>query len=156
MPELKQALEDLGFIEVTTYLNSGNIVFFTEKINLSTLIEKTIKDRFNLEIPVYIIEIEKLLKIFSAAPNWWGQNDAKKYDNLIFILTSDTAESISSTIGEPSKNLERIHIYENVIFWTFNRNLYQKCNWWKKTAAKGIAEKLTIRTANTIKKICVN
>ena len=34
-----------------------------------------------------------------------------------------------------------------------HRNAYQKCNWWKKTASAGIAEKLTIRTANTIRKL---
>lgn len=28
------------------------------------------------------------------------------------------------------------------------RNAYQNRNWWKKTADAGIAEKLTIRTAN--------
>lgn len=155
MLKLKQELENADFMEVTTYLNSGNIVFSTEKINVPAVIEKIIKDRFNLEIPVYVIEIERLQKILSAAPHWWGQNDGKNYDNLIFILTSDTAESIRSTIGEPSKDLEKIQIYENVIFWTFDRKLYQKCNWWKKTATKGIAEKLTIRTANTIQKMCV-
>lgn len=29
----------------------------------------------------------------------------------------------------------------------------QKCNWWKKTAGADIAEKLTIRTTNTVKKL---
>ena len=56
-------------------------------------------------------------------------------------------------IGEISVGLEMIQIYKNVIFWTFDRKAYQKCNWWKKTAAAGIADKLTIRTANTVKKI---
>ncbi|MBQ1170973.1 MAG: hypothetical protein IIX48_00035 [Lachnospiraceae bacterium] len=56
-------------------------------------------------------------------------------------------------VGAPSQGLETIEIYKNVIFWTFDRKSYQKCNWWKKTAGAGIAEKLTIRTANTIKKV---
>ena len=48
----------------------------------------------------------------------------------------------------------QIEIYQNIIFWTFDRKSYQKCNWWKKTASSSIAEKLTIRTAETIKKVC--
>ncbi|MEE3496543.1 MAG: DUF1697 domain-containing protein, partial [Butyrivibrio sp.] len=44
--------------------------------------------------------------------------------------------------------------YKNVIFWTFDRQQYQKCNWWKKTATNEIADRLTIRTANTVKKVC--
>lgn len=57
-------------------------------------------------------------------------------------------------VGQPSEGLEKVQIYKNVIFWTFDRNNYQKCNWWKKTATNGIADRLTIRTANTLNKIC--
>ena len=34
-----------------------------------------------------------------------------------------------------------------------SRKLYAKANWWKKTAASGIGEMITIRTANTLRKI---
>ena len=74
-------------------------------------------------------------------------------DNLIFILSSETPEEICALIGEPSEGLERIQQDNTVIFWSFDRKAYQKCNWWKKTASAGIAEKLTIRTANTLKKL---
>ena len=58
--------------------------------------------------------------------------------------------------GELNENdeLEKVQKYKNVIFWTFDRQQYQKCNWWKKTATNEIADKLTIRTANTVKKVC--
>ncbi|MEG2501935.1 MAG: DUF1697 domain-containing protein, partial [Anaerovoracaceae bacterium] len=32
---------------------------------------------------------------------------------------------------------------------------YAKANWWKKTASVGIGEMLTIRTANTLRKMSV-
>ncbi len=69
------------------------------------------------------------------------------------ILSDDTPEEISSLIGETSPDLEKIQIYDDVIFWSFDRKAYQKCRWWKKTAAAGIAEKLTIRTAGTLIKM---
>ena len=68
-------------------------------------------------------------------------------------MSSDTAEDICNMLGEPSKDLEKVHVYKNVIYWTFDRKAYQRCNWWKKTASAGIGEKLTIRTANTVKKL---
>ena len=37
--------------------------------------------------------------------------------------------------------------------WSFDRKLYAKANWWKKTATPGIGEMITIRTANTLRKI---
>ena len=38
-------------------------------------------------------------------------------------------------------------------FWSFDRKQYAKANWWKKTAAAGIGEMITIRTANTLRKL---
>lgn len=64
-----------------------------------------------------------------------------------------TAESIAEKIGEPIKEPERIFVCKNVIFCSFDRAKYSKANWWKKTASAGIEELLTIRTANTLRKI---
>ena len=157
MSDLKKNLENIGYINISTYLNSGNVLFESENENISELrydIETMIYDKFGLEIPIYIIDKNALDEIIHNAPEWWGTNDKDKYNNLIFILTKDTPEEISNIIGPVSDGMELIQIYDNVIFWTFDRKLYQKCNWWKKTASSGIAEKLTIRTANTVRKMC--
>lgn len=153
MAELKAEFEKTGFEEVSTYLNSGNIVFSSETDNARLVIEKMLSDKFGLEVPAYVIKMDELKDILLHSPKWWDSGDKEKYDNLIFILSGDTPEKICDLVGVPSQGLETIEIYKNVIFWTFDRKAYQKCNWWKKTAGAGIAEKLTIRTANTIKKV---
>lgn len=137
-----------------TYLNSGNIVFSSETDNARPVIEKMIADKFGLEIPVYVIGMGYLKDILSHSPEWWDSDNKDKYNNLIFILSSDTSEDICTLIGEPSEGMEAVQVYKDIIFWTFDRKTYQKCNWWKKTASVGVAEKFTIRTANTIKKVC--
>ena len=68
-------------------------------------------------------------------------------------MPSATAELIAEKIGEPTKELEQICICKNAIFWSFDRKKYAKANWWKKTANAGIGEMITIRTANTLKRI---
>ena len=156
MSELKFAFEEMEFMNVRTFLNSGNICFETEedKTSMKSNIERMISDRFGFDIPVYIIEKENLERIINNAPNWWGTADKDKYDNLIFILSEHTPEELIDMIGETSEGIETIQVFENAIFWTFDRKSYQKCNWWKKTAGAGIAELLTIRTASTVKKVC--
>ena len=166
MGELKARFEALGFSEVRTILNSGNVTFSCDAAaaeasdsggkaaELKPLIEKMIADKFGLQIPVYVAAIDYLQDVVAHAPEWWGTDDKAQYDNLIFILTKDTPEEICKLIGAPTEELEQIQIYKDVIFWTFDRQKYQKCSWWKKTATSGIAEKLTIRTAGTIRKIC--
>ena len=87
------------------------------------------------------------------APDWWGSDDKEIYDNLIFIIPPATYDEVYSEIGKPKEELEMIAHYENVVFWSFHRKDYQKTNWWSKTASVSIGKKLTIRTANTIRKI---
>lgn len=154
MSDLRSGFEALGFAEISTYLNSGNIVFSSETDNTRPVIEKMILDKFDLEIPVYVIGMDELKDILLHSPEWWDSGNKDKYDNLIFILSSDTSEEICALIGEPSEGFETVQVYKNVIFWTFDRKAYQKCSWWKKTAGAGVADKLTIRTVNTIKKVC--
>ncbi len=157
MSDLKTEFEQLGFADVTTYLNSGNVCFSAENENITEIkcvIETMINDRFNLNIPVHVVSKQDLVDILDNAPNWWGTENKEKYDNLIFVITEDTTDEICDMLGWPTAGLELVHVYKEVIFWTFDRNAYQKCNWWKKTAGAGIAEKLTIRTANTVSKMC--
>lgn len=155
MSDLKSELKSLGFNDVKTYLNSGNILFSCNEENIKILsdqIKEMILLRFALEIPVYVITLKEVQDILEHAPEWWGTSNADLYDNLIFVMEK-TAEEIAEKIGEPTKALEQVCIYKNVIFWTFDRKKYAKANWWKKTASAGIGEFLTIRTVSTIRKL---
>lgn len=70
-----------------------------------------------------------------------------------FIIPPATFSDVYGEIGEPKKELETVAGYKDVIFWSFSRKDYQKTNWWSKTASSNISSKLTIRTANTVRKI---
>ena len=156
MSELKLGFMKLGYDDVLTHLNSGNVIFSVaenEEMLLANTIRIMIQEQFSLDIPVFIIGQAELQDILCNAPDWWGTDNKELYDNLIFVLPTFAAESIADKIGEPTKELEQIHIYNNVIFWSFDKAKHSKANWWKKTASAGIGEALTIRTANTLRKI---
>ena len=156
MSELKQEFAEHGFSEITTYLNSGNVVFSStidDKDVLSNKIMVMIKERFALDIPVLVVLQEELEELLNNAPDWWGDEDKEIYDNLIFIMPSLSYEEIYSEIGNPKAEYEKVHHYKNVIFWSFSRKDYQKTNWWSKTANSNVSHKITIRTANTVRKI---
>jgi uncharacterized protein (DUF1697 family) len=156
MARLKAGFEELGFLEVKTYLNSGNVIFSSDedyKEDFSGQLETMIKDRFDLEIPVFIILKEELEDILHNAPDWWGNENKEIYDNLIFIMLPTTFTDVFSEIGEPKEEFEKIKNYKKAVFWSFSRKDYQKTNWWSKTAKANISSKLTIRTANTVRKI---
>uniref|UniRef100_UPI00332F156A DUF1697 domain-containing protein n=1 Tax=Enterocloster clostridioformis TaxID=1531 RepID=UPI00332F156A len=156
MAELKRCFEELDFSEVKTYLNSGNVAFSSDEDNIEVLTsqaETMINRKFGLDIPVFVISKEKLEDILQNAPEWWGDENKEIYDNLIFIMPPATFSEVWGEIGEPKEELEKIKEYRETVFWSFSRKDYQKTNWWSKTASANISSKLTIRTANTVRKI---
>ena len=63
MSELKSELENNKYQNITTYLNSGNVIFESIINNKETItkdINKIIYDKFYLEIPVFIITTSEL------------------------------------------------------------------------------------------------
>ena len=104
MKELKQLFEDLGFSEVKTYIQSGNVIFNAETAKegeISKTVENAIFDRYSYEVPVIcrtaeelqqsIVEnpffedtfgeIEKLyLTFLKAVPGKEQLEELKKYD----------------------------------------------------------------------------
>ena len=156
MPELKEGFIALDYHEVRSHLNSGNLLFSTDETEETALaadIRAMISEKFGLDIPVHVLAQEDLNSLLSQAPDWWNAGDKTLYDNLIFVLPTSTAEEIAAKIGEATPELEQIQLCGSAIFWSFDLARHSKANWWKKTAAAGIGEHLTIRTANTVKKL---
>ena len=156
MNELKAGLEKIGFENVSTNLNSGNAIFQSEIDNKEVIkenIQRMIKERFNLEIPVYVTTAPELEDILKHTPEWWGTNNKEIYDNMIFIIPPTKYEEVYNTIGETKENLEKIQEYNNIIFWSYKLKEYRKTNWWPKTASTSISDKITIRSANTMRKV---
>ena len=157
MSELKKGLEKLGFTQVVTHLNSGNAAFSTdgEESSLSDKISAMIKSEFGLEIPVFVILQSELRDILANAPEWWGDDGKEIYDNIIFAMPPLKIEEIFAELGELNAEYEKAEGYKNAVFWSFSRADYRKTNWWAKTANSPISGKITIRTANTIRKTAV-
>lgn len=155
MSELKSELEKNKYQNVSTYLNSGNVIFESDIDNKESIMKdiyKIIKNKFNLEIPVFIMTSLELEDILSHNPDWWGTDNKEIYDNIIFIIPPTTYNEVFDTIGSPNE-YEKIQEYKNNIFWSFDLKNYRKSNWWGKTASTEISDKITIRTANTMRKI---
>ena len=156
MSKLKQLLEENNYQNVSTYLNSGNIIIESNINNKELIVEnisKIIEFNFNIKIPIYIMTVPELEDILNNSPSWWGTANKEIYDNLIFIIPPTTYEEVYNTIGSPKENVDQIEEYHNTIFWSFVLKDYRKSTWWIKTASTSITNKITIRTANTMKKL---
>lgn len=71
MADLRSLVEGLGYAEVRTHLNSGNVVFTGEEAASATVarrIEDAIREQFGLEVPVVVRTGEELVRIVAANP----------------------------------------------------------------------------------------
>ncbi|MEG0617656.1 MAG: DUF1697 domain-containing protein, partial [Oscillospiraceae bacterium] len=78
MTELKSGFKKLGYDDVLTHLNSGNVVFSIDKNDEAVLADKIksmIQEQFSLDIPVFVILQENLQDILNNAPDWWGTDN---------------------------------------------------------------------------------
>ena len=119
MAELRKGFEEIGFSEVRTYLNSGNVIFSSDEGDMEVFtnqIETMIQRFFCFDIPVFVISKEALEDILAYAPDWWGNEDKATYDNLIFIIPPTTFADVFGEIGEPKEELEKIQGYKEAVF----------------------------------------
>lgn len=72
MADLKKMYEALGFKEVKTYIQSGNVVFKSDQTeavpSLEDLLEKSIKTTFGHEVPVIIRTREEWEQAMEGSP----------------------------------------------------------------------------------------
>lgn len=155
MIELNSKLKENNYRNVTTYLNSGNIILESdnEKNDIAVNINIIIKENFDLDIPVYVITYDSLKDIYNNIPDFNLLKDIELYNNIIFIFEPLSTTDIMKSVGELSKDIDFMKEYKNVIYWSYDLKKYQKSNWWKKTASVEIKDKITMRTTNTIKKL---
>src|SRR5512138_2899169 len=94
MADLRACFEALGFDEVRTYIQSGNVLFHREKTGrdaLTSRIEKALADTFSYQLPVVVRSDKEMAAVVADAPKRFGQEpDAYRYD-VIFLKEPLTA-----------------------------------------------------------------
>lgn len=155
MNDLKKYLENLDYTNVKTLLNSGNVILETNqsKEKLEKKISNMLKEHFNFDIPICIIETSHLKDIIENIPAWQQEENKDRYNNIIFTIHPTTVKDVYATVGAPTENIDIIEPYTDIIYWSFDLKNYRKSSWWIKTASTDINTKITIRTVNTMKKL---
>ncbi len=153
MPALKDELETAGYKDVATYINSGNVLFSSTKSSVARLVkdfERILSDKFNVNTHVAVLSVEEFHDDFKHAPEWWGTNDDKH--NVLFVIAPATSEEVFKEVGEPKLEFENVFYKGNMIFWSAPLKTFGRTRWSKIVGTKAY-EKVTIRNANTTRKL---
>lgn len=95
MADLKKMFEDLGFLNVVTYIQSGNVVFKAEKSEkeLVATLETAIEERFGFFIPVMVRSGDDMKKVAASHP---FEGAAEDRIHVTFLETKPAAERVEA------------------------------------------------------------
>ncbi len=154
---MKEVYQNLGFLDVQTYIQSGNIIFKTDldRNIISEQLEKAIFNKYNFEVPVIIRTKEELQKIQSSNP--FVKNEDEKQNNLdnlhlTFLEKIPTIENVEKAKEIESKITDKFEIIENNVF-IFCEGKYHTSKLTNTFFEKKLKTKATTRNWKTIEKL---
>jgi len=141
----------MGFQNVKTYIQSGNVIFDSEiknKENIELKIEKTLSIKFKYGARVLVRSKEEMKNTVLNFPKIF--KDDKWKHNVIFLSNKIDSKDILNAF-EIKKNIEQINYYNGVLFWSAKLEDITKSNMLKLSTRKEYKE-MTVRNTNTTKR----
>ncbi len=155
MSRLKIVFGKLGFGDVSTYINSGNIIFtseITEKEKLVNIIETALKTEFGLALKCVIRESANIkLLAKSISPSW--KNDTDQKTDVLFLWEHyNNKDSLKLIKNNPE--VDNLVYLEGAIVWNIERKNYTKSGMHKFIGSE-VYKNMTARNINTIRKLAL-
>jgi uncharacterized protein (DUF1697 family) len=151
MPELREHLTELGYGEVRTVVQSGNIVLESSASakQLSADLQAAIADRFGVDTPVVTRTAKQMEQVVDANPFPDAVKDPKRYQVTFLDATCSAAEA--RVLKEADVAPEQLHVAEREIY------VWHVDGIQKSPAAKLLSQKVkrvqTARNWNTVLKL---
>jgi uncharacterized protein (DUF1697 family) len=119
MSELKQVLEGLGFENVITYIQSGNVILRSdlEQKAVGKKIQENLSKKFKLDseiIKVLVLRKEQLQKIFKNKPKGFGDQPGKYKSDVVFLINISPLSAMSAF--SPREGVDEIWPGKEVIY----------------------------------------
>jgi len=150
MKDLVKILEGMGFKDVKTYIQSGNVVFKSYPINTKTIakeISGKLLKKFGFEPTVILLEKDEFKKIADKSP--FKTSEGKTLHT--FFLESEPRNPDLKAINEVKSSTEEFKLLKNVFY------LYAPDGIGRSKLAAGVEKKLGVpstgRNWNTISKL---
>jgi uncharacterized protein (DUF1697 family) len=148
MKSLKAVFESLGYRNVSTYINSGNVLFESGKklVKIQEEIENKIKIEFGFDVQVLIKTAKEMKTIADAIPRQW-ENDSEQRSDVAYLFPEvDSAKTINEL--PVKKEFIDIRYVKGAIFWNVRRKDVNKSHLVKLIGHK-LYQFMTVRNINT-------
>lgn len=118
MDVLRKSYESLGFENVATYLQSGNILFTCRETGtdaLAQILSRQIEIDFGFDVPVIVLPVDKLQQIIDHNP-FVKESDKDKTFLHVTFLSSIPGKYDLNAIQARKQEGEEIYITGNAVY----------------------------------------
>ncbi|MCB9816806.1 DUF1697 domain-containing protein [Candidatus Nomurabacteria bacterium] len=150
MKKLKVMFEDMGFGDVSTYINSGNVLFSAAEVVDVTSIETEIEKTFGFFVRTLVREKKDILKIVEAVPAAWENSAGQKTDVLFLWPGYDSKKSIE--LLKITDGVDELLYEAKSIIWHIDRKDYNKSGM-NDFIGTELYKNMTARNINTVRKL---
>ena len=149
MPALREALEEAGFTEVQTYLQSGNVVVESraKPETVRRKVEQLIAERFELEIAVVVRTRAELAAVARRNPHARVAKDPKRYQ--VTFLSQKLPAAKVRELEQAAAPEERVVVSGREVY-AWHPNTIARSKLWSKLAWQGLGVTATSRNWTTV------
>ena len=152
MTDLKAAFEQMGFSDVKTYLQTGNVVFESDKtlVDIKSILEKGLSNTFKYEAYVLIYGFDVLSEIIAQYPM---EKTETHHAYIIFIDNDAVYEELKTVSTQQGEESNSIKLGNKVLYWKVEKGESTDTTFSKILAKAKFKSSVTVRNINTLEKM---
>jgi uncharacterized protein (DUF1697 family) len=152
MPKLRSALEEAGFEDVATYVQSGNVVLTSRDsaAKVARSVERLIKKEFGLQIPVVVRTRAQLAQVVDRNPLAKVARNPKRYQ--VSFLEKKPTTALLRELEDLAASGERVVASGREIY-AWHPEGVARSKLWAALAGKGLGVTATARNWTTVTKL---
>jgi len=153
MADVRACLEARKFERVSTYIQSGNVLFDTDDADVARLtagIERAFFEAFGTNVPVFLRSHRQMKKIVASAPGEWKHDDGLRC-SIAFLRKPLTSQRAVAAMN-PKPSVDSVQAGDGVVYMsTVVARLTQSTL--TKIVGKPIYRDMTVRNYTTCQKL---
>lgn len=152
MTRLKTSFLAAGCVDVSTYINSGNVIFSDSRSpsQIISILESAIETDFGFRVPTILRTATEIREVCQQIPMEWSNDSEQKTDVLFLWDAVDEARVVEQLSIKPE--IETVRYFPGVLVWNVRRENVTRSSI-PKLVKSDLYKSVTIRNINTVRKI---
>jgi uncharacterized protein (DUF1697 family) len=155
MTKLKDCFEKSDYSDVSTILQSGNVIFKTDEVDIELMrrkLESAVISRFDYPAKIFVLKQDSLQLLTSKYP--FNDSD-DSYQHYIIFLRPGLVEGLMSYGGSLDPRIETIAGGNDVVYWKVQKGMSIKSALSQVLTRSQFKDFNTIRNINTANRLAI-